>query len=125
MKIAICSAGLSEFSITSIKLGKCPNFVIYNHEDLSFTTVENKSRLDEHQNGPNAVRELKKLGVEAIITTNIGKNAFNQARIMNIPVFKSDEGEIVRDVIYKYFKNELIQLEQFNKDSGISTVSSR
>ena len=125
MKIAICSAGLSEYSITSIKLGKCPNFVIYDHEDLSFTTVENISRLDVSQNGPNAVRALKKLGVDVIITTYIGKNAFQQAKIMNIPVYKGDEGEIVRDVIYKYFRNELVELEFFNKDSGISTASLR
>lgn len=123
MKIAICSAGLSEFSITSMKLGKCPNFVIYNHEDLSFTTVENKSRLSEQQNGPKAIRELKSLGVEAIITTNIGKNAFQQAKIMNIAVYKCDEGDIVREVIYKYFQNALLLLDQFNKDSGISAAS--
>jgi len=111
MKIALSSAGFSEYSLVSSSLGKCPNFIIYDYETKKFELLENIVRHEDKSNGPKAIRYLKEQGIDALITWHIGLNAYNQAQISKIPVYLCTQGEIIRDAVYKYYNKELMFLE--------------
>ena len=115
MKIAICSLGFSEFSVMSKTLGKCMSFIIYDYETGSFSRLENTAKNETKASGPIAIRQLKKLGIDAIITWNIGRNAFNQAVISGIPVYQVSEGEVVNTAIIKFKNNQLLKIENYDE----------
>jgi len=114
MKIALSSAGFSEYSAISSSLGKCPNFIIYDFETKSFDSLENVCRLEDKSTGPKAIKMLKSNGIDHLITWHIGHNAYNQAQLSGVEVYLCQEGEIVRDALYKYFNNELSLLESLD-----------
>ena len=115
MKIALSSAGFSEYSLLSPSLGKCPNFLIYDTETKSYECFENKARLEDKSNGPKAIRNLVSNGVDHLITYHIGRNAFNEAKLSGLPVFMSPQGEVVNNALKKYFNNELKELNIFDE----------
>lgn len=114
MKIALSSSGFSEFSVISSSLGKCPNFIVYDYDTKEFESLENVSRKEDKSNGPKAIRYLKENGIDALITWHIGHNAYNQAVLSKLPVYLCAQGEIIRDVIYKYYNNELELIESLD-----------
>ena len=111
MKIALSSSGFSEYSLISSSLGKCPNFIIYDHEAKTFECLENLARKEDKSNGPKAIKFLLDNGIDTLITWHIGNNAYNQAAISGLEVYMCNQGEIIRDVLYKYYNNELKLLE--------------
>lgn len=111
MKIAISAAGYSEYSSVSSSLGKCPNFIIYDFKTKQFDSLENVARKEDKSNGPKAVKYLIQNGVDVLITWHIGLNAYNQAQLSGLQVYLCQQGEKVKDVIYKYFDNELELLD--------------
>lgn len=111
LKIALSSAGYSEYSLISSSLGKCPTFIVYDHDTKTFECLENHARKEDKSNGPKAIRYLKEEGIDALITWHIGDNAYNQSILSGLPIYLCNQGEIIRDVIYKYFNNEIPLLE--------------
>lgn len=114
MRIALSSAGFSEFSAISSSLGKCPTFLVYDFESHTYECIENKARLEEKSNGPKAIQFLKDKNVDGLITFHIGRNAFNEAKISNFPIYICNQGEIIKNALNQYVNNGLFQLESYD-----------
>jgi predicted Fe-Mo cluster-binding NifX family protein len=114
MKIAFASSGFSEYSYLSQSLGECPNFIIYDLNDKTFGSIENRYRNSDKSKGPKAIRMLKEYQVDAVITYHIGRNAFNEAKLGGINVYLSPELDMITNVLNKYLSKELQLVESFD-----------
>ncbi len=115
MKIALCSTGPSETHHISESLGKCPTFIIYDHQSLTFMPFKNSVILQDSEYGPNAIKILHQEHVDVLITCNIGKNAFEEATKLGIKIYKAQDHMTIKDSIYAYFNKNLKELHTFNK----------
>ncbi len=113
MKIAVSSTGDSIQSQIDPRFGRCRNFLVIEATDLSFTSVENKAQFEGHGAGISAAQLLINLGVKAVISGNVGPNAFQALSAANIKMY-SDSG-IVLVAIKKFNEGKLMQLTQPQK----------
>lgn len=68
---AITSTGKTEKSFMDLRFGKCENIVIYNPAKKEFTIKENPFR-DTGNSGIQLIGYLRELGVNSIITGEVG-----------------------------------------------------
>ena len=103
MKIAISSSGTTLESGVDPRFGRCPYYIIYDTEDGSFKAVENKSSLAAGGAGIQAGQNISDMKAEAVITGNVGPNAFRVLSAASIKIYSGATGS-VKDAIDK-FKN--------------------
>ncbi|MDD5622941.1 MAG: NifB/NifX family molybdenum-iron cluster-binding protein [Actinomycetota bacterium] len=103
MKVAITSSGPTLQSNVDPRFGRCPYYIIYETEDGSFKAVENKSSLAAGGAGIQAGQNISDMKVEAVVTGNVGPNAFRVLSAASIKIYSGATGS-VKDAIDK-FKN--------------------
>ncbi|MFA5015678.1 MAG: NifB/NifX family molybdenum-iron cluster-binding protein [Actinomycetota bacterium] len=103
MKVAITSSGPTLQSNVDPRFGRCPYYIIYDTEDGSFKAVENKSSLAAGGAGIQAAQNISNIKVEAVVTGNVGPNAFRVLSAASIKIYSGATGS-VKDAIEK-FKN--------------------
>ncbi|KYC49366.1 MAG: Dinitrogenase iron-molybdenum cofactor [Candidatus Methanofastidiosum methylothiophilum] len=99
MKIAISSTGTELTSQVDQRFGRCSYFLIVDVETNNFEVYPNSAASAPNGAGIEAAKNLVKKGVKAIISGNIGPNAFQilQAEgIEVVPEFKGTADEAVR-----------------------------
>ena len=106
MKIAISSSGNTLESNVDSRFGRCPYFLIYDTDSAEFETIENKSRQAMGGAGIQAAQVVSEKKVEAVITGNIGPNAFRVLSSASINVFSGISGT-VKNAIEKIKSGEL------------------
>ncbi len=105
MKVAITSSGPTLQSNVDPRFGRCPYYIIYDTEDGSFKAVENKSNLAAGGAGIQAGQNISDMKVEAVITGNVGPNAFRVLSAAFIKIYSGASGS-VKDAIEKLKKGE-------------------
>jgi predicted Fe-Mo cluster-binding NifX family protein len=108
MKVAITSSGTNLQSNVDPRFGRCPYYIIYNTESDSFEALENKSRLAGGGAGIQAAQTISDMKVEAVITGNVGPNAFRVLSAASIKIYSGVTGTI-KDAIEKFKKGEYKQ----------------
>lgn len=103
MKVAITSSGATLQSNVDPRFGRCPYYIIYDTESGSFEAVENKSRLASGGAGIQAAQSISDMKVEAVITGNVGPNAFRVLSAASVKIYSGATGSI-KNAIEK-FKN--------------------
>lgn len=106
MKIAISSSGKTLESNVDSRFGRCPYFIIYDTDSAGFEAVENQSRQAMGGAGIQAAQVVSEKKVEAIITGNIGPNAFKVLSSASIDIFSGISGT-VNSAIEKIKNGEL------------------
>ena len=102
MKIAISSTGTELNSQVDQRFGRCSYFLIVDVETNNFEVYPNSAASASNGAGIEAAKNLVNKGIKAIISGNIGPNAFQilQAEgIEVVPEFKGTADEAV-----KFFK---------------------
>lgn len=76
------------------RFGRCAYFVLFNDEDGSWRTIDNRdASLEAHGAGPKAARRLAKFNPDVLITGNgPGGNAAALLQQMNLKIFTGAEG---------------------------------
>ena len=88
MKIAITAQGEQLQSPVDPRFGRAKWFVVIDTETGDFETVDNKKNFDAAQGaGIQAGRNVAELGVEAVITGNVGPKAFATLRAAGIDAY--------------------------------------
>lgn len=105
MKVAITSGGPTLQSNVDPRFGRCPHYIIYDTETGSFKAVENKSSLAVGGAGIQAAQNISDMKVEAVITGNVGPNAFRVLSAASIKIYSGATGSI-KDAIEKFKKGE-------------------
>ena len=106
MKVAISSSGTTLESNVDTRFGRCPYFIIYDTGDDTFSHIENQSRQAMGGAGVQAAQMIVNQNVEAVITGNIGPNAYKVLSAASISVYSGTTGS-VENAIDRLKKDEL------------------
>jgi predicted Fe-Mo cluster-binding NifX family protein len=111
MKICITSTGPSIDSEMDPRFGRCQYFIFLDPESLELEAVENPNVGAAGGAGIQSAQLVANKGVEAIITGQVGPNAFTALQAAGTKVLIGVSGKI-REVVEKYKKGELSSFAQ-------------
>ncbi len=110
MKIAISSLENNENSKVSDRFARTEYFVIYDHEALSFTSIENTAKSAGSGAGGKAVKILGDLGIDIVLVPELGPKALEALEAFEIKSYQYPREKTVREVLYLYFEKKLPEL---------------
>lgn len=110
MKIGITSTGEDLNAEVDPRFGRCRYFLIVDTNSMSFKSISNESAIASGGAGIQAAQTMTKEGVKAVLTGNMGPNAFQTLSAAGVLVFTGANGK-VWDAIEKYKKGELKKIE--------------
>jgi len=108
MRIAISASGKTLDSEVNPRLGRCEYFVIYNNESGETTAVENTGRHSVGAAGIATTKILNDLNVDAVLTGNVGPNAYTALEAAGITIYTGASGK-VKDTIEQFRQNKLVE----------------
>jgi len=111
MKIAITSTEPSLDATVDPRFGRCRYFVIVDTESLAFDPISNESAMESGGAGIKAAQTIVHSGAQAVITGNMGPNAFETLTAAGIKVFTGATGPI-KQIIQQYKNGVLSSTEQ-------------
>lgn len=106
MKVAVSSVGKTLDSQVDRRFGRCPYFLIVDSETLEFKVVTNAAADAMGGAGIQAANSVVGEGVKAVITGNVGPNAFQTLSAAGKVVIVGASGS-VREVIGQFNRGEL------------------
>ena len=106
MKIGVSSTGKDLDAQVDPRFGRCSYFLVVNTETMSFKSISNESAMSSGGAGIQAAQTVAKARVNAIITGNVGPNAFQTLSAAGIKAFTGVTGS-VKEAIEKYKNGEL------------------
>ena len=106
MRVAVSSSGRDLESSMDARFGRCAYFVIVDTETMRFDTIPNSSIGMIHGAGIGAAQLVASKGVKAVLTGNVGPNAFSALSAAGVKVVTGTAGT-VKDVVEKFKLGEL------------------
>jgi len=99
------AAGSLDAQVDS-RFGRCPYFVIVDSETMQFEAVPNTSQSAPHGAGIQSAQIIADKGVKAVLTGNVGPNAYQSLSAAGIQIVTGATGT-VRKAITRYKKGDL------------------
>ena len=121
MKVAVTSQNDSLESEIDPRFGRCSYFLIIDTDTMVFDSISNESAMSSGGAGIQAAQTIAKTGAKAVVTGNMGPNAFQTLSAAGIKVFTGANGTI-KEAIDKYKKGELKESEAPNVGSHSGMV---
>lgn len=87
VKIAISALGHDLDAPFSPTFGRCAAYIIADAESLAFQAIPNQAAPAAHGAGIQAAQEVIRQGVQAVITGNVGPNAYRVLAAAGVPVY--------------------------------------
>ncbi len=106
MKIAVTSQGEDLNAEVDPRFGRCQYFIIYNTETDEHEVVDNASISLGGGAGIQSAQTISERGVEAVLTGNVGPNAFQTLSAAGITIYAGVSGK-VSDAVDKFKKGVL------------------
>jgi predicted Fe-Mo cluster-binding NifX family protein len=106
MKICITSQGNNLDSQIDPRFGRCQYFIIADAESLDFEAIKNPNIDTSGGAGIQSSQLVAEKQVKAVITGNVGPNAFQTLQTAGVDIITGVTGS-VKDAIEKYKKGEL------------------
>ena len=110
MKIGITSTGENLDANVDQRFGRCKYFLIVDAESMEFEVLSNENAMASGGAGIQAAQTIANKGVGAVVTGNIGPNAFQTLSAAGMKIFTGASGTI-KELIEKYKKGELKETE--------------
>ncbi len=111
MRVCITSSGPSLDSEMDPRFGRCQYFLFVDPQSLEMEAVENPNIGASGGAGIQSAQFVANRGVEAIITGQVGPNAFTTLQAAGMKILVGASGK-VREVLEKYKKGELTSYAQ-------------
>lgn len=111
MKIAISSTGEGLDSQVDSRFGRCPKYIIVeidNKKIKSEKTIDNPAMMQGGGAGIAAAQTIGNEKVDAVITANIGPNAFAVLNQLNIAVYQATG--VIKDVVQQFIDGKLTKI---------------
>jgi predicted Fe-Mo cluster-binding NifX family protein len=105
VKICITAQGENLESEVDPRFGRCSYFIIVDPETLEFEAVNNASALAGGGAGIQSGQLVSEKGVKAVLTGNVGPNAFQTLKAAGIDIITGISGK-VSDAISHYIKGD-------------------
>jgi len=88
MIIGISSTGNDEGALMDLRFGRCVSFALFDTVSGTYRFIDNKAQYAGGGAGIAAAQQMVDEGVEAVITGNMGPNAFRVMQGAGIPVYR-------------------------------------
>ena len=106
MKIAVSSQGDTLDAAASPVFGRCPTYLFVDTDTLQFEAVTNPAMSLGGGAGIQAAQFVVNQGAEAVLSGNLGPNAFDVLQAASVPGFLVSEGT-VRQAVAAYKAGQL------------------
>jgi len=114
MKIAVTSQGKELSSEIDLRFGRAKFLLVVDAETGDFTVHNNELNLNAVQGaGIQTGQNIANLGVEAVITGNVGPNAFKTLNAANVKIFLTEK-QTVAEAVDSFKADELKEVDQAN-----------
>jgi predicted Fe-Mo cluster-binding NifX family protein len=110
MKICITSKGKSLESQVDPRFGRCAYFIVIDPDSMEFETMENSNSQAMGGAGIQSGQMISSKGVKAVLTGNVGPNAFQTLQASGIDIITGVSGS-VEEVVRKYKAGEFKPIE--------------
>jgi predicted Fe-Mo cluster-binding NifX family protein len=110
MKIGVTATGKDLSAMVDPRFGRCSHFLIIDLDSMNYESIPNEYTMATGGAGIRAAQKIIEKGVTAVITGNIGPNAFKTLSASGIKIITGASGT-VKEVIEKYKKGELKESE--------------
>lgn len=104
-KICVTSEGNTLDSRVDPRFGRCRYFIIIDTDSLEFEAIENSNINSMGGAGIQSGQFIVSKAAKAVITGNVGPNAFQTLQAAGVEIFTGASGS-VKEVIEKYKKGE-------------------
>ncbi|ACX52213.1 Dinitrogenase iron-molybdenum cofactor biosynthesis protein [Ammonifex degensii KC4] len=94
MKVAVSATGQGTEALVDPRFGRCPYFVIYDTDSGSYYAVPNPAQAAGGGAGIQAAQTIVAQGVSAVITGNLGPNAFQVLAAAGIKCYVGAGGTV-------------------------------
>ncbi len=106
MKIVVTSNGIDLDADVSPVFGRCPTYIFVDTDTMEFEAVDNPAMGAASGAGIQAAQFIVERDAEAVVTGNVGPNAFDVFGSSGVPVCLF-EGGTVREAVEAYKAGEL------------------
>lgn len=97
MKVAVTAQGKELASEVDPRFGRAKYFIVVDTESGELTTHDNSQNLNAAQGaGIQAGQNVVELGVEAVITGNVGPKAYATLQAGNVKVYAGAKGSVAK-----------------------------
>ncbi len=120
MKIAVTSGGDHLEAPLSPVFGRSPAYIFIDTETMEYEVVSNPASGAAGGAGIQAAQFIVERNAEAVITGNVGPNAYGVLSSANIPTYLSEAG-IVKEAIEAFKAGELEEVSDANVPGHFGT----
>jgi predicted Fe-Mo cluster-binding NifX family protein len=113
MKIVVSASGPGLDAPASPVFGRCPTYVFVDVDSLEVESIENPAVSAAGGAGIQAAQFVVERGAQAVVSGNVGPNAFGVLQSAGVPVYLFNEGT-VRQAVKAYKKGQLSTAGQAN-----------
>jgi predicted Fe-Mo cluster-binding NifX family protein len=126
MKVVISANGMDLHSDASLTFGRCPSYVFVDTETMEYEGVANPAANAYGGAGIQAAQFVIEKGARAVLTGNVGPNAFEVLREADVPIFRHGGGS-VRECVeaYKAGRLESSSDASVKAHAGMGTAPAR
>lgn len=112
MIIALCSKGEGLESKVDERFGRATNFIFYNTDNSSFSSINNTAKDAKGGAGALAVQQLVDNKAEIIIAPEVGPQALDALKKFKINAYKQGNVATIQDAIQAWEKKELSIIDE-------------
>ena len=114
MKVVITAQGNELTSEIDLRFGRAKWLIVVDTETSDFQAHDNAVNMNSAQGaGIQTGQNIANLGVEAVITGNVGPNAFKTLNAAGIKIFLTEK-QTVADAMASFKAGELKEVDQAN-----------
>jgi len=114
MKVAVTSQGKDFSSEIDLRFGRAKYLLVIDTETDDFTVHDNELNLNAVQGaGIQTGRNIANLGVEAVITGNVGPNAFKTLSTAGVAIFLAEK-QTVSEAMESFKAGKLKEVDSAN-----------
>ena len=124
MKICVTSEGKTLDSNVDLRFGRCQYFIIVDTDSLEFEALENPNIDTMGGAGIQSAQLVASKQVTAVLTGNVGPNAFQTLQAAGVEIFIGASGT-VKEAIERYKKGEFKAVKSANVGSKFGMPGKR